>query len=233
VKGMLFGTTYEGGAQDDGTVFSIDPTSGAETVVYSFLGGTDGKFPYAGLIDVKGLLYGTTYYGGANGGGTVFSVNPATGAETVLHTFGNGMDGSEPEAGLVNVKGMLYGTTVEDGAVGEGTVFALDPKTGVETVLHSFGSGADGQYPYAGLIDVKGTLYGTTGNGGASGDGTVFAVNPGTGAETVLYSFCGQQNCTDGAQPYAGLIDVKGVLYGTTQDGGTYGGGTVFALKKP
>jgi len=233
VNGTLYSTTHEGGAQDYGTVFSVNPTTGAETVVYSFLGGTDGWFPYANLIDVKGTLYGTTYYGGANGGGTAFSINPATGAETVLHTFGGATDGSEPEAGLVDVKGTLYGTTVEDGTAGEGTVFALDPKTGAETVLHAFGNGTDGQYPYAGLIDVKGTLYGTTGAGGASGDGTVYAVNPTTGAETVLYSFCGQQNCTDGAQPYPSLIDVKGKLYGTTQDGGAYGGGTVFALKKP
>src|SRR5438876_7055330 len=82
-----------------------------------------------------------------------------------------------------------------------------------EKILHSFGSGKDGVVPYAGLIDVNGMLYGTTASGGAhcqsnGGCGTVFAVDPHTGAETVLYSFCSQKKCTDGQLPQASLIDV-------------------------
>jgi uncharacterized repeat protein (TIGR03803 family) len=98
-------------------------------------------------------------------------------------------------------------------------------------VLHSFGNGTDGSKPSAGLIDVQGTLYGTTRSGGGSpsctsGCGTVFSVTTG-GTENVLHSF---GDGTDGAQPFAGLVDVKGTLYGTTAQGGTYGYGTVFAL---
>src|SRR5580704_9980819 len=95
-----------------------------------------------------------------------------------------------------------------------------------EKVLHSFGSGTDGVEPEVGLIDVNGTLYGTTIYGGTSsicgGEhcGTVFAINPKTGAETVLYSFCSEPNCTDGWEPISGLIDVKGTLYGATFNGG-------------
>ena len=86
----------------------------------------------------------------------------------------------------------------------------------METVLHSFGIGSDGRFPEAGLIDVKGTLYSITSAGGANSDGTVFAIDPMTGAETVVHDFGGG---TDGLAPQAGVIDVKGALYGTTARG--------------
>jgi uncharacterized repeat protein (TIGR03803 family) len=177
VKGTLYSTTYAGGADSFGTVFSIT-TSGAETVLYSFKGAPgDGLFPYAGLLNVKGTLYGATYEGGANYNGTVFAVT-TSGAETVLHSFGGSGDGEDPEAGLINVKGTLYGTTYDGGANGDGTVFAITT-SGAETVLHSFkGGSGDGEDPEAGLLNVKGTLYGTTFEGGANGDGTVFLLKP-------------------------------------------------------
>jgi uncharacterized repeat protein (TIGR03803 family) len=121
--------------------------------------------------------------------------------------FGSGTDpGSYPAAGLAYVNGTLYGTTVHGGSsnpqspnLGLGTVFAVS-KSGTERVLHSFTGRPDGAYPYAGLISVNGTLYGTTSGGGANGYGTVFAVST-SGAERVLYSFKGG---TDGANPQAG-----------------------------
>ncbi|HEX4080588.1 MAG TPA: choice-of-anchor tandem repeat GloVer-containing protein [Rhizomicrobium sp.] len=238
VKGTLYGTTAYGGASGGGTVFSVDPTTGAETVVYTFCsqpGCADGELPfYGGLIPMRGTLYGTTWSGGTIGGGTVFSVDPTTGAETVLHSFGSDTDGADPVANLIDVNGTLYGTTWAGGTYGNyggyGTVFSVDPTTGAETVLHSFGSGTDGQYPNAGLIDVNGTLWGTTGAGGTYGYGTVFSVNPTTGAETVVYSFCSQRNCPDGEDPLASLIDVNGTLYGTTETGGASEVGTVFSV---
>ena len=100
-----------------------------------------------------------------------------------------------------------------------------------ESVVYSFqNNGTDGTIPQASLINVGGTLYGTTWGGGANGGGTVFKVKPTTGAETVVYSFCSQASCTDGRYPDAGLINVNGTLYGTTQNGGAYGNGTVFAV---
>ena len=116
-----------------------------------------------------------------------------------------------------------------------GTVFSLD-KNQNETVLYSFcvqTSCSDGANPVGGLLNINGTLYGTTQFGGLnSGDGTVFAINHKTGAETVVYTFC-QTDCSDGDEPAAGLIVVLGTLYGTTEFGGTPGKGTVFAIKKP
>jgi uncharacterized repeat protein (TIGR03803 family) len=233
VKGMLYGTTFDGGANGDGTVFSIT-RSGTETVLYSFKGGPgDGEYPFASLINVKGTLYGTTSEGGAycgstGGCGTVFSITPS-GTETVLHSFGGSGDGNGPLAGLINVKGKLYGTTNEGGANNDGTVFSITV-SGKETVRYSFkGGSGDGEFPLPGLINVKGKLYGTTIYGGTNDDGTVFSITP-SGKETVLYSFKGGSG--DGERPYAGLINVKGTLYGTTHLGGANSYGTVFSISR-
>ena len=244
VKGMLYGATQRGGGGDDngGTVFSLDPQTGAETLLHTFSGGSDGYIPAAGLINVKGTLYGTTESGGSGGGdtcssygcGTVFAVNRKTGTETVLHVFNAGADGAIPTASLIEVNGMLYGTTQRGGTGacfnGCGTVFAVNLKTSEEKVVYSFVGGNDGSEPWDSLINVKGLLYGTTSGGGAYQRGTVFVLDPQTGSETVLYSFCNTQNCTDGENPEASLIDNNGTLYGTTGGGGAGGGGTVFAL---
>ncbi|HEX4079983.1 MAG TPA: choice-of-anchor tandem repeat GloVer-containing protein [Rhizomicrobium sp.] len=237
VKGTLYSTTQFGGSGSGGTVFALDPSTGAETVLYSFCSQqncTDGELPSAGLIEVAGALYGTTGLGGTDPyAGVAFALDPNTGAETVLHSFGSGSDGVGP-IGFIEVKGTLYGTTGGGGAYGYGTVFALDPKTGAEQVLHSFGSGEDGRNPQGNLINVKGTLYGLTANGGAGGNvgGTAFAFDLKTGAETVVYSFCRQPKCTDGWYPTAGMIEVKGNLYGVTQFGGAseFDDGTIFSL---
>jgi len=298
VNGTLYGTTGSGGTSNVGTVFSIDPSTGAETVLYSFQNnGVDGAHPAAGLIDVDGTLYGTTSFGGASDVGTVFSIDPSTGAETVVYAFqNNGVDGAVPTDDLIDVDGTLYGTTQGGGDVsGDGTIFSIDLSTGVESVLHAFSSedqdgrqpaaalidvdgtlygtapvggqfgpgvvfsldlstdgyavvysfqgNSDGEYPDSNLIDVNGSLYGTTSAGGsgaacggsASGCGTVFSVNPSTGSESVLYAF--RNSGGDGANPIAGLIDIKGKLYGTTEHGGAdrsgcngIGCGTVFAI---
>ena len=246
LKGLLYGTTYGGGSGSCnavyytgcGTAFSLDPNSGTETVLYSFCSQfncPDGSFPSGGLIDVKGTLYGTTTSGGTDIGGTVFSLDPQSGAETVLHSFcRNCGDGSEPLGSLISVKDKLYGTTNYGGESNDGSLFSLDTKSGVETVLYSFCSQvscADGNFPKAGLIDVNGTLYGTTYMGGSGqGIGAVFAFEPKTGVEKVVYSFCSQANCTDGSFPAGSLLDLDGTLYGTTSDGGANQGGTVFSL---
>jgi uncharacterized repeat protein (TIGR03803 family) len=258
VNGLLYGTTEGGGYGQGGAVFVLNPATGAETVFYPICllkNCADGAYPTAAVINVNGTLYGTTSRGGAGsscdeGCGTVFSLDH--GAETVLHSFENdGADGNIPLAGVINVNGTLYGTTefgcTGCGGDGCGTVFALDPNTGVETVLYSFCSRADcaeGAYPTGSLIAVNGTLYGTAPNGGigpceglAKGCGTVFSLNPNTGVETVIYSFCSQQNCADGASPTTSLIAANGKLYGTTYKGGAnticgspIGRGAVFSL---
>ena len=226
-SGNLYGTTYNGGTNGVGTVFKITPT-GAESVLHAFGAIPDGQNPYAGLImDSSGNLYGTTYNGGTNSVGTVFKIT-AAGAESVLHAFGPGPDGQNPYGGLIlDGSGNLYGTTSSGGTNNVGAAFKITP-TGTESVLHSFGTGSDGQNPYAGLIlDGSGNLYGTTYSGGTNHTGTVFKITP-TGSESVLYAF---GTSPDGQNPYASLIlDGAGNLYGTTAIGGTNNKGTVFKI---
>lgn len=231
VNGLLYGTTDWGGTYNLGSVFSIDANSGTETVIHSFQNnGTDGFNPYAGLLDVDGTLYGTTVTGGPLGSfgfGTIYSVNPQTGVETVLYSFKGNNDGQGPLDRLLNYKGILYGTTYD------GTVFSFIPKTGAETTLHNFSGGTDGLNPVAGLISMNGTLYGTTVYGGGTGCGglgcgTVFSIDPQSGVEGVVHAF--QDNGSDGTKPYADLIGVGGVLYGTTPFGGTNNAGTIFKI---
>jgi uncharacterized repeat protein (TIGR03803 family) len=210
------------------------PTPLAYSVLYDF-GGVrgDGSSPEASMIDVRGTLYGTTAQGGAYKRGTVFSVT-TSGTEKVLHSFGSGNDGGNPVASLVNVGGTLYGTTENGGAytcgnLKCGTVFSIT-RSGTEKVLLSF-SGSNGAFPVASLVNVGGTLYGTTEDGGAYKRGTVFSVTT-SGTESVVYSFKG---APDGAFPAAGLVDVDGTLYGTTTLGGAncgsgFGCGTVFSI---
>jgi uncharacterized repeat protein (TIGR03803 family) len=148
---------------------------------------------------------------------------------TILYSFTNGADGGQPYASLVrDSAGNLYGTTAVGGASNFGTVFKVDT-TGKETVLYSFGGGADGANPWAGLSwGPGGHLYGTTEAGGASGFGTVFKLSKG-GKKTILYNFTGTAG--DGAYPFSRLIwDGVGNLYGTTYKGGASGNGTVFTL---
>lgn len=231
VKSTLYSTTLVGGPNREGTVFAIT-TSGKERVLHSFGGKGDGVFPRAALTDLNGTLYGTTEAGGsgscgsAGGCGTVFAIT-TSGQETVLYNFLSGADGAAPNDGLIDVNGTLYGTTGGGGSSNAGTVFSIKP-SGKEAVLYSFKGGkTDGAHPWAGLTNVNGTLYGTTVNGGAVGDGTLFSIKL-SGKETVLHSFARYQ---DGQYPYADLLDDDGTLYGTTPYGGSYGYGTVFSLK--
>jgi uncharacterized repeat protein (TIGR03803 family) len=136
------------------------------------------------LRDAAGNLYGTTYFGGANGGyGTVFRLN-RKGKLTLLHSFAGMPDGQNPHAGVIrDSAGNFYGTTFYGGASGYGTVFKLNA-AGRLTILHSFNDSPDGAHPIAGLIlDTAGNLYGTTSDGGDlscgfSGCGTVFKLTP-------------------------------------------------------
>jgi uncharacterized repeat protein (TIGR03803 family) len=224
--GSVYGTTSGGGTSGAGTVFRVD-SSGHETVLYSFTGGTDGGYPYLGLVqDFTGNLYGTTVAGGTYGQGVIFRLD-RRGHETVLYMFTGGADGGSPNNVILDLFGNIYGTTYSGGADGAGVVFKLD-RRGNETVLYSFTGGVDGAYPFYGVTeDFFGNLYGTTANGGTSGAGVVFKLDQ-RGNETVLYNFTGG---ADGGYPSAGVtLDLYGNLYGATPYGGSAGSGVVFKV---
>jgi uncharacterized repeat protein (TIGR03803 family) len=198
-----------------------------ETVLYNFKGNPDGADPAGGMpvLDRAGNLYGATYMGGALNLGTVWKLTPS-GTETVLWSFGNGIDGSGAVGLIRGKRGTLYGTTIQGGTYGLGTVFQVTP-SGSETVLWNFGNGTDGTEPGGGVIlGSNGNLYGTTMLGGAYNGGTVFELTP-SGTEMVLWSF---GNGGDGSEPDGPVLNVNGTLFGTTRLGGADDAGTVWEL---
>jgi uncharacterized repeat protein (TIGR03803 family) len=225
-NGRVYGVERFGGdagkgcTDDCGSVFAADPTGAVQTL-YTFRGGADGGEPAGGLISVKGTLYGTTLYGGAHNAGTVFSLT-SSGAHRVLFSFNPKTDGSQPIGKLYQSGGILYGTTEYGGKNDSGTMFAVT-LSGHAAILHQFGASGDASNPNGSLVEVKGVFYGTSSQGGAHNSGTVFAVNR-SGAERVVYGFSG----TDTVLP--GLINVRGMLYGSTATGGK-GSGTIFKVR--
>jgi uncharacterized repeat protein (TIGR03803 family) len=255
-KNMLYGATNGGGSGGCaseggcGVVYAFDLTTGTESTVYPFEGGADGIDPI-GLIDVKSTLYGVTYFGGSTSGcpsgssfsgcGTIFKIDLSSGKESVLYRFKGGKDGAFP-SNVVNIGGDLYGTTDEGGGSacagsgfsGCGTIFKVNETTGAEKVLYRFKGDPDGALPTQILAKIKGTLYGTTFEGGSGcaypGCGTIYKIDTSGKDYDVVYSFRGG---TDGAYPDDGVISVSGALYGTTSEGGGkgcngFGCGTVF-----
>lgn len=249
---ILYGTGSEGGEWGNGTVFAVRTNGTGFGTVHVFTPTTishvpgevwvnsDGWSPQCHLVLSDGTLYGTTAYGGASGGGTLFRVNKGgTGFQT-LHSFtptspwplyANG-DGSSPQTGLVLSSNTLYGVAGYGGTSGQGTVFAINTDGSEFRTLHSFSelngtdTNSDGALPYGQLIASDNLLYGTASLRGAFGGGTVFSVKmDGTDFRT-LHNF----NNRDGAGPYGGLLLWGNALYGTTYAGGSWGLGTVFKL---
>ncbi len=233
--GNFYGLTFDGGANNEGTLFRYNPATQSATVLHSFAGGTDGAYAYGSLIQAAdGSLYGLTYGGGTHNAGTLFKYDLTTNIETVLHSFAGGSsDGSNPYGSLLQASdGKLYGLTLSGGSSGGyGTLFEYDPTSNIYIVRHSFGgqSGSDGAYPYYGSLiqAIDGNLYGLTANGGVGNDiGTIFEFNTTTHAVAVLYSFMGG---SDGANPMGSLIQASdGNFYGLTHGGGAQNLGTLF-----
>jgi uncharacterized repeat protein (TIGR03803 family) len=243
IGGTFYGTTSQGGGtgcggDGCGIVFSIGP-NGGEHIIHKFAGSPDdGATPLAGLVNVGGTLYGTTYDGGENKCGsvhcgTVYSIG-TNGAEHVIYNFQGGKDGALPATDLVLIGSVLYGATYAGGGhtgcnTGYtcGTFFSVTAG-GNEKVLYDFGgyNAKDGGNPSGSLIEISNRIYGTTEFGGLAscnktskediGCGTVYSMTTG-GGEKVLHEFKGG---FDGKLPTEGVIDVGGELFGTAYEGG-------------
>jgi uncharacterized repeat protein (TIGR03803 family) len=250
-SGNLYGTAYEGGASNRGSVYKLAHRGGGWVFspLYNFTGQEDGGAPIAGVVfGPNGTLYGTTEFGGhdcGEGCGTVFNLRPPATicktilcpwTETVTYGFNGSGDGANPGYGdlTFDQAGNIYGTTYFGGNNNaDGVVYELTPANGgwTESAIHTFNGTSDGANPYSSVIfNAAGNLYGTTFAGGAHGYGTVFQLTPsGSGwAENTLYAF---QSSTDGGKPFGGVVfDNAGNLYGATSSGGAGSGGTAYEL---
>ena len=244
-KGFLFGVTTAGGglgncAYGCGTIFKLDPATRVLTTLYSFSGQADGGTPEGRPVfdATQSTLYGTTVQGGdfvdcTTGCGTIYKLVLAGKVFSTLHAFRSiPDDGADSTAGMVaDSSGIFYGTASSGGPYGSGIVFKLDPVTATYTVLHGFDYNVDGNGLDSELLLKNGLLYGTTRSGGPTpaGYGTIFSMDPASGATTTLYSFTDGK---DGIFPAGGLVSgPKGLLYGTAAQGTTSGAGALFLLK--
>jgi uncharacterized repeat protein (TIGR03803 family) len=183
-QGNIYGTTSLGGANGAGVVYELSPSGSGwgQTVLYTFEGLNDGQNPVGGVIlDEAGNLYGTTFDGGANGGGTVYEMSPSASGWTftTLYSFTGGYGG--PYNKLTLAKGEIYGATLDDGANGFGLVFKLTPANGgwSFTDLYDFAGASEGAEPYGSVaVDGNGNVFGTTNEGGSENQGLVFEITP-------------------------------------------------------
>jgi uncharacterized repeat protein (TIGR03803 family) len=242
ISNILYGTCMQSGVNNLGTVFAMNTNGSGYTVLHqfsAFVGGSvnsDGAYPQGGNLCFLGnTLYGTTYSGGTNGSGTIFSVNTDGSGFTTLHHFGGGYDGFHPQAGLAIANGKLFGTTARGGTNGNGTLFSINTNGSVYLQLHAFGAkvgnsglNPDGLFPMAGLTLGGDALFGTTYQGGAHQLGTIFMLNQDGSGFTTLHDFAGG---ADGGYPECAPVYAGNTLYGTTFSGGSNNGsGVIFSL---
>ncbi len=245
LNGFLYGDTFDGGNAPIGcidtdyywgcgVIFKYDPVSNKTTIAHSFQG-TDGLLLPAALTEAKGLLYGVTQRGGAGGVGTVFSLDPAYGLLTTLHSFDFKLDGGAgPMTPVIVVGDALYGIAAYGGSSKPcitgpepcGVIFRIGLKSRAFTSVYRFSGLVDGYDP-TGLTYYDGMIYGLTYAGGKHGRGSVFAIDPATDSFSSVYSFTGG---ADGANPVGTLTRFGHALYGVTSGGGTSGNGAIFKV---
>jgi len=226
-EGNLYGTALFGGVNGDGTVFKYG-FDGTFSVLHAFNGG-DGEFPEHGVVrDQDGNLYGATAFGGASDEGSVYKLAP-DGTLTTMHSFTGGADGGFLYGGLdIDKDGNVYGSTVDGGAHGAGTVFKL-AQDGTLTTLYNFTGGTDGGSPEGDMLLVGKNLYSMASGGGdpTCQCGVVYEVTS-KGKAKVLHAFTGN----DGGGYSAGLAKGGSAFYGTTSSYGANSNGVVFSVTK-
>jgi uncharacterized repeat protein (TIGR03803 family) len=232
VGSLLYGTTYQGGTFNNGTIYKFDPSNGNVTTLYSFTG-SEGRLPKSGLASSGSYLYGNCSSGGTSSRGTVFEFDPVGLTITKFATPPANTFSSNPDTTMVAVGSYLYGTSPS----GYGSIYRYEPATNTITNAATFYGTSDG-YSLPGPVTAVGSfLYGMTEFGGNSDLGTVFKIDL---TKSAFGPQCGQTYCkqttftqltnTLGGRPLGGLLPDSGFLWGTTSLGGSYGAGTVIKI---
>jgi uncharacterized repeat protein (TIGR03803 family) len=242
---VLYGTTFNAGANSNGTVFAmnVDGTGFTNLHVFTVRSGTfhtnaDGGWPGSGVVVSGNVLYGTTGVAGPSLHGTVYAMNTDGTGFTNLHVFAGNYDGASTMAGLVLAGSRLYGITEGGGTNAYGMIFGMNTDGSAYTNLHSFtsltsGTNTDGIQPLATLAVYGTNLFGACSGGGAKGNGTTFRLKTDGSGFTNLHVFSAMLSGTngDGAMPYAGGLTVNGTnLFGTTRLGGMGGNGVLYRM---
>ena len=253
--GTLFGSAAYGGSNSAGTLFSVGTNGSNFNLLHTFAAGqevtlflghlpvltnADGGRSAGGMVLAGDTLFGAAQSGGANGGGTLFSVRTNGSNFTLLHTFAPGnylsfgsvvfsnADGYSPNSDLLLNSNVIYGTTVSGGTNGFGAIFSMDTTGSNFTLLHTFSKGigsvagnsytnTDGTYPNAGLVLSGSTLFGITTGGGSKGGGTVFAMQMDGSAFRVIRAFSVSESARE---PFGKLALSGNLLYGRTRYAG-------------
>jgi uncharacterized repeat protein (TIGR03803 family) len=206
--GMLYGMTYQGGANDMGVLFQFNPGNSAFTVKVNFDGAAKGQNPYGSLMQAAdGLLYGMTTGGGLNEYGVLFQFNPQNSSFAKILDFDMVTNGGNPDGSLIQAKdGKLYGLTSAGGAHSQGVLFQFDPVTSTILNKFDFDYSPNGSSPYGTLMQAyDGNLYGLANMGGANDLGVLFQFNPVTSVYTKKLDFTG----ANGKNPqYTHLIEI-------------------------
>jgi len=228
-NGWFYAMIPNGGTYNKGAIIKFDPRTKAESAVWAFGNGQDGKSPYGNLIfdTQNGLFYGMTDNGGSHiDSGTIISFDPATNSENVVWNFGGGTDASNPEGTFVYnpVNKLYYGMTSSGGASNKGAIISFNPVNNQEKVVWSFSGRPDGSQPLGAFTydTSRKVFYGMTETGGSAGYGCILKFNPATNAENVLYSFSGDD-------PYGDVVydPVNKMYYEMTLYGGNYSSGSI------
>ena len=227
-NGFFYGATANGGTNGNGMIYKFNPNGAVYSPVFNFNGDANNGSSPNNLLVTSNMIYGTTEYGGTNGGGMIFAVNTNGTGFTSLYSFSFvPPDGTTPVAGLTLSGSTLYGTANTGGTNFGGILFKINTNGTGYSILHWFTNNPDGFAPQSELLLSGSTLYGTTKSGGTSSNGVVFSINVSGSGYAVLRSFT---NFPDAQHPYGGLVLNSGILYGTTASGGSNTTGTIFAM---